>query len=219
MRRPRAAIYGGTFDPVHNGHLEVARGVRQLFELDEVIFVPACIPPHKKGERISSAFHRFAMLALATQNDQGLRISTIELDQPDRPYAVETVERLQTQLGATRRLFFLIGADSWAEIQTWYEWQRLLRLCDVIVVTRPGYRINEIAGATVVETRGMGREEISGILLEDKEPRVFFSDAAAVDVSATVIRAETRSQNREALGKMLPATVADFILKYKLYVG
>src|SRR5438270_12634047 len=138
MEFRRVAIFGGTFDPVHNGHIEAARKVCGLFALDEVIFVPACVPPHKRDAGISSAFHRFAMLALATQDDERFRISTVELDEPDRPYAVDTVSRLQDKLGSSHRLFFLIGADSWAEIETVREWQRLLRIGDLIVVTRPG---------------------------------------------------------------------------------
>ena len=128
MQPRRAAIYGGTFDPVHNGHLKVARRVQKLFGLDEVIFVPACVPPHKRGAGISSAFHRFAMLAIATENDERLRVSTVELEQPDRPYAVETVARMEERLGSDYRLFFLMGADSWSEITTWREWQPVAEL-------------------------------------------------------------------------------------------
>src|SRR5689334_20311386 len=135
----RVGIYGGTFDPVHNGHLEVARRVLQLFKLDEVIFVPACVPPHKRNANVTSAFHRFAMLALATEADQRLLVSTIELDAPEQPYAVETVERMRNALRAETELFFLMGADSWLEIKSWHQWQRLLSLCNFIVVTRPGY--------------------------------------------------------------------------------
>ncbi|HJZ79380.1 MAG TPA: adenylyltransferase/cytidyltransferase family protein, partial [Pyrinomonadaceae bacterium] len=95
MALRRVAIYGGTFDPVHNGHLEVARRVLKLFEIDEVILVPAGAPPHKRNANITSAFHRFAMLALATEEDQQLHVSTIELDAPELPYAVETVDRMK----------------------------------------------------------------------------------------------------------------------------
>jgi len=87
MALQRAAIYGGTFDPVHKGHVAVARTVLQLFELDEVLFVPASVPPHKRNTNVTSPFHRFAMLALATAEDASLRISTLELDEPARPYA------------------------------------------------------------------------------------------------------------------------------------
>ena len=220
MALRRAAIYGGTFDPVHNGHIEVAGRVLELFELDEVIFVPACVPPHKRGAGITSAFHRFAMLALATQHDARLRLSTIELDAPERPYAVDTVERMQSAIGSSHRLFFLIGADSWSEITTWHEWQRLLKMCDLIVVTRPGYDLNRTIPAeiaAVVDTRGMRREEISELLNAGGGPRVFLTDAAMIDVAARNIRADNRSSDRQKLRASLPAEVAVYIEKYGLY--
>ncbi len=220
MALRRAAIYGGTFDPVHNGHIEVAGRILELFELDEVIFVPACVPPHKRGAGITSAFHRFAMLALATQHDARLRLSTIELEAPDRPYAVDTVERMQSAIGSSRRLFFLIGADSWAEITAWHEWQRLLKMCDLIVVTRPGYDLNRTipaANAAVVDTRGLRREEISELLNTDGGSRVFLTDAAMIDVAARTIRAAARSKATEQLRASVPAEVAGYIEKYELY--
>ncbi len=220
MALRRAAIYGGTFDPVHNGHIEVAGRILELFELDEVIFVPACVPPHKRGAGITSAFHRFAMLALATQHDARLRLSTIELEAPDRPYAVDTVERMQSAIGSSRRLFFLIGADSWAEITAWHEWQRLLKMCDLIVVTRPGYDLNRTipaANAAVVDTRGLRREEISELLNTDGGSRVFLTDAAMIDVAARTIRAAARSKATEQLRASVPAEVAAYIEKYELY--
>ncbi len=127
----RVAIYGGTFDPVHNGHLEVARQVLKLFELDELIFVPACVPPHKRNANITSAFHRFAMLTRATEADQRLLVSTVELDAPDRPYAVETVARMKkdgerlfyqsapirgprSRLGTSGRSFCKCAISSWS---------------------------------------------------------------------------------------------------------
>jgi nicotinate-nucleotide adenylyltransferase len=220
MALRRAAIYGGTFDPVHNGHIEVASRILELFELDEVIFVPACVPPHKRAAGITSAFHRFAMLALATQHDSRLRVSTIELEAPDRPYAVDTVERMQSAMGSSRRLFFLIGADSWSEIASWHEWQRLLKMCDLIVVTRPGYDLNRTIPAeiaAVVDTRGMRREEISELLNTDGGSRVFLTDAAMLDVAARAIRAAARSNAIEQLRASVPAEVADYIEKYELY--
>jgi nicotinate-nucleotide adenylyltransferase len=185
-----------------------------------VIFVPACVPPHKRGAGITSAFHRFAMLALATQHDARLRISTIELDAPERPYAVDTVERMQSAIGSSHRLFFMIGADSWAEITSWHEWQRLLKMCDLIVVTRPGYDLNRTIPAeiaAVVDTRGMSREEILELLNADAGPQVFLSDAAIVDVSATAIRAAARSKASSRLCDKVPAEVAVYIEKYELY--
>ena len=217
MSTRRAAIYGGTFDPVHNGHLTVARSVSQLFALEQLIFVPAFVPPHKRGAGISPAFHRFAMLALATEDDASLRISTIELDEPERPYAVETVARIQDQLGSDSRLFFIMGADSWAEITTWFEWEKLLRMCDQIVVTRLGYELVASPAGPVADVRGKSEEDVSALIDGDSERRTFFTDAAILDVSATAIRVAARAGDREKLREAVPAGVANYIEKYELY--
>lgn len=219
MALRRVAIYGGTFDPVHNGHLEVARRVLQLFELDEVIFVPACVPPHKRNANITSAFHRFAMLALATETDQSLLVSTIELDSPEQPYAVETVERIRGTLGEGTELFFLMGADSWLEITSWHEWQRLLSMCHFIVVTRPGFEIEGVdySNMSIPVVNAIGRRDGESNLSEMKTPHVLLTDAANVDVSATQIRAAVRENDLAALKTMVPLAVASYIEKYDLY--
>jgi nicotinate-nucleotide adenylyltransferase len=221
MARRRVAIYGGTFDPVHNGHVEVARRVLQLFELDEVIFVPACVPPHKRNATITSAFHRFAMLALATETDQRLLVSTIELDSPEAPYAVETVERIRSTVGNETELFFLMGADSWLEITSWHEWQRLLGMCHFIVVTRPGFEIEGVdysnMSIPVVNLFGQDGSGPINRASEMKMPHVLLSDAASVDVSATQIRSAAQANDPERLKTMVPPAVAHYIEKYNLY--
>ena len=216
MALRRVAIYGGTFDPVHNGHLEVARRVRKLFELDEVVFVPACVPPHKRNANITSAFHRFAMLALATEEDQQLRVSTVELDAPELPYAVETVDRMKD---VSVRTFFLIGADSWSEISTWHEWQKLLTMCELIVVTRPGYEINSIAtpSTDLVDLRNVDANQIGELVKRDGQPRVFITNAAMIDVSATRVRVAVQANDESGLQAMVPPAVARYIDKYNLY--
>ena len=217
MTLKRVAIYGGTFDPVHHGHVEAARAVLKFFELDELFFVPAWAPPHKRNANITSAFHRFGMLTLATQADQRLLISTVELDSPDRPYAVDTITRM---LKPDRRLFFLIGADSWNEITTWFEWQKLLTLCDLIVVTRPGYEVATApVEANVVDLRGKGAIEVRRELEEHAAPRVFITDVVNVDVAATTIRSLARAGDIEGLKTIVTPTVADYIGKHRLYVN
>jgi nicotinate-nucleotide adenylyltransferase len=216
----RIAVYGGTFDPVHHGHVEVARRILELFALDEVIFMPAYVAPHRRRERVASAFHRYAMLVLATQDDERLRISTAELDAPDRPYTVETIGRLRQEFGESKRLFFVMGADSWLEIETWRDWNRLLALCDHIVVTRPGYELNVpgiSAPEKIVDVRQFDERRLASVLSDDAGPRVFLTDAVMVNVSATGIRAAATAGDREQLGRMAPAPVADYIQKYGLY--
>ena len=221
-RRRRIALYGGSFDPVHLGHLAVARNLAALFALDEVLFIPAHVAPHKRGRRTSPALQRYAMLALATQGEPRFRLSTVELDAPERPYTVETLAHFYGRLGVAAELFFVMGADSWEEITTWREWERVLSLASTIVVTRPGYElrtehVTEEVRARVVDLRGRaaaeaGEEEGCG------GPKIFFSDAAVVDVSATGVRQAAAAGGHDLEG-LVPPAVAEFIRKYRLYEG
>lgn len=222
-RRRRIALYGGSFDPVHAGHMEVARNLRELFALDEVLFIPAHLAPHKRGREVARAIHRYAMLALATQGDEGLRVSTIELDAPERPYTIETLSRLQLSFGAGVRLFFVMGADSWEEITTWREWERVLTSTDQLVVTRPGYaldagHVTDEIRARIVDLRGAERERIEESLAGATDARIYLTDAARVDVASTGIRRAVREGDPVArLDEMVAPSVADYIRKYGLY--
>jgi nicotinate-nucleotide adenylyltransferase len=193
----RIALYGGTFDPVHLGHLEVARKVAELFEIEKVIFIPAQLAPHKVGRPVTEPIHRYAMLALATQDDPRLMISTFELDAPGRRYTVDTVAEFQRRLGASVELFFIMGADSWSEIATWRDWERLLKMTNHIVVTRPGYEVAPAAEA-----------------LRD---RIHFTDVVMKDISATNIRRLASEGRHEELEKLVPPSVANYIRKYGIY--
>ena len=220
MSLQRAAIFGGTFDPIHNGHLEAARRVQHLFGIDRTIFVPACVPPHKRNARITSAFHRFAMLALATESESKFEISTVELEHPERPFAVETVASVQTALGKSWRVFFIMGADSWAELKTWHEWPGLLSRCTPIVVTRPGHdlRGESVMKETVVrDVRGLAATRIAAQLETDELRQTFITDAAMTDVSATTIRAAIHRGDAAGWQGMVPQSVAEYIEKHRLY--
>ena len=218
--KKRIALYGGTFDPVHRGHLAVARTVSQIFEIDELLFVPASLAPHKRAHDVTPALHRYAMLALATQQDARLRISSFELESPARGYTVETLTHFESELGNDAELFFLMGADSWSEIQTWREWQRLLMMANHIVVTRPGYEL-ELAGMPP-EVRERIRDtrmtpETAGRRIAGQGKRIFFTDAVQLEISATEIRRAARQEQFERLVELVPKSVADYITKYELY--
>ncbi|MGH9883276.1 MAG: nicotinate-nucleotide adenylyltransferase, partial [Pyrinomonadaceae bacterium] len=139
--RKRIAIYGGTFDPVHRGHVEVAKQTVELFGITELRFVPARQAPHKLEREVTPPLHRYAMLALATQNEPRLLVSSFEIDAPDRRYTIDTLAHFRAELEEDSELFFIMGADSWAEITTWREWERVVRSANHIVVTRPGYDV------------------------------------------------------------------------------
>lgn len=219
-RSKRIALYGGTFDPVHDGHVAVARGLVDLLALDEVLFVPAHVAPHKRGTPPTSPWHRHAMLALATADDPRMLVSTAELDAPERPYSVETVARFREEFGEGARLFFVMGADSWAEITTWREWERLLAICDHVVVTRPGYELSfehvpANIRARLVDLRGGVRDRTRRTVEESGQPSIFLSDAASVDVSSTEVRRAAAGGDVSSLP--VPRAVADYIEKYGLY--
>ncbi|HEV3468636.1 MAG TPA: nicotinate-nucleotide adenylyltransferase [Pyrinomonadaceae bacterium] len=222
-RRRRIALYGGTFDPVHAGHLAVARNLSGLFALDEVLFVPAYVAPHKRDRRVSPALDRHAMLALATQGEPRFKISTVELEAPGRPYTVETLAGFRERLGPGVRLFFVMGADSWEEITTWREWERVLSLAEHLVVTRPGHElpvghVTPAVRARVVDLQGASRGRAEAALAEAGGPRVYLTDAARVDLSATDVRRAARAGAGAAeLSSLVAPAVAEYIVKYGLY--
>jgi len=218
----RIALYGGTFDPIHTGHLAVAHGLSKVFALDEVLFIPAYVAPHKRVVKVTPALHRYAMLALATQAEAHFRISTIELDAPERPYTVETLARMQETLGDGTQIFFIMGADSWLEIATWHEWERVLALSNHIVVARPGYELSvehvtPVIRERIVDLRG---KEIGQAVLKIEEgdgPKIYVTDAVNMDVSATAIRQAVRGGRDAGWLEYVQLPVVDYIRKYRLY--
>ena len=223
-RRRRVALYGGTFDPVHAGHMAVARGLLDIFGLDEVLFIPAYVAPHKRERRVSPTHDRYAMLALATQVEKRMLVSAVELSAPERPYTVETLSSFRERAGDSTRLFFVMGADSWEEITTWREWERVLTLTDTVVVTRPGYElptahVTEEIRSRVVDVRGRTRGEVERELEKSEEARVFLTDASNVEASATEVRAAVERGEWNKLDALVAPAVAEYIKKYRLYRG
>lgn len=220
-QRKRIAIYGGTFDPVHAGHLEIAGRVSRLFEIDEFLFVPARVAPHKQDAQVSSAIARYAMLVLATLSDPRIFVSTVELEGRATQYTVDTLHHFRTQFGEIVDLFFVMGADSWAEITSWREWQTLLGLVNHIVVTRPGHEfaanhVGPEATARIADVRGHSNESVSK-MVEPGSPKIFVTDAVMRDVSATEVRRAASENRIDDLNKLTTPAVAEYIIKYRLY--
>lgn len=212
----RIAFYGGTFDPVHCGHLTVAKRLLELFALDEFIFLPAYHAPHKAENAPTSAYHRFAMLALATQDERRVSISTLELDHGMKRYTVETLPELLKQNSGSK-VFFVMGADSWSEITTWREWEKVLLMTDHIVVTRPGYEIAFDHVSDAVRERIVDLRDKEQMPADDAGPRIYITDAVKVDVSATEIRQDVSEDDRLDRADDVPQEVAKYIEKYELY--
>jgi nicotinate-nucleotide adenylyltransferase len=222
----RIGFYGGSFDPPHNGHLTIARKLSELFELDEFVFIPAFRAPHKKGKSPTLAFHRYAMLVLAGKDEAQNKVSTVELEVPAKPYTVETLSKLKKELTDTK-IFFVMGADSWAEIDTWREWETVLTLTNVIVVARPNYEIgfshvSEKIKKRIVDLRGNHKSReiedktIDDSILTNQNSRIYITDAVNLDVSSTDIRRKIQDNNCQ-WRELVPEEVAKYIEKYDIY--
>ncbi len=216
--KSRIGLYGGTFDPVHLGHVAIAQNVCELFEIDRVIFVPAQIAPHKLESRVTPSLHRYAMLVLATQHDPRLFVSAYELESEYTSYTVDTLSYFKGILGPACDLFFIMGADSWADITSWRDWKRLLAVANHIVVTRPGYEIeaqsDELRGR-LIDLRNLNR--LDDELLESGTGRVFVTDAVMNEVSATEVRLAVNEGRLGELKQLVPEPVAEYIGKYGIY--
>lgn len=218
----RIGIYGGTFDPIHYGHLRVAAAIGEAFALDRFLFVPAFVPPHKRAVKISASYHRYAMVVLATLHHPPLAhtnfvASTIELEAPTRPYTIETLQHLQMRYPSAT-LFFVMGADSFAEVHLWREYERLLTEYNIIVAARPSSETlstQHLSGACqqrVVDLRG---SKPPTLLAAATPPQVFLTDYVAADLAATDVRAAVRGG--QPIETMVPPEVARYIATYDLY--
>ncbi|MCW5961248.1 MAG: nicotinate-nucleotide adenylyltransferase [Pyrinomonadaceae bacterium] len=212
----RIAFYGGSFDPPHIGHLQISQSLTRIFALESFTFIPAFRAPHKREVQSISAFHRFAMLALATRCEADTKVSTIEVEAPERPFTIETLHSLKL-LHADFSIFFVMGADSWMEIDTWRDWKNVLTTVNIIVVTRPGITIetrhipDEIS-KRIIDLRGASANRLEN----SHEQRIYFTDAVQADVSSTEIRALIRKSDA-AWKTFVPEEVANYIEKYELY--
>ncbi len=197
----RIGIMGGTFDPIHYGHLLAAEEARFRFSMNKVIFVPCGIPPHKKSYAVTPAEHRYAMTVLATASNPRFVVSRIEIDRPGPSYAVDTLRAFRQMFGEGGELFFITGVDAVLEILTWKDKGELVRLCRFIAVTRPGYDVRQLS------------DRLPSDYLERIIPLVI----PGMDVSSTLIRQRVRAG--EPIRYLTPDAVCDYIVKHGLYKG
>ena len=194
----RTGILGGTFDPIHLGHLEAADAAKRSLHLDQILLVPSRTPPHRSVEPRASVYHRFAMTALAAA-ERGMLASDLELRREGPSFTALTLEALHRDGYAPSQLFFITGSDAFAEISTWYDYPRLFELSNFAVVSRPGY-------PTAVPRIPMTTSSTSVIAVEANTP----------DVSSTEIR--RRVAAGESIQGLVAPSVASHIERHRLYV-
>ncbi len=215
----RLGIFGGTFNPIHFGHLAAAEEVRDRLKLEKVIFIPSFLPPHKIDEDIPSAVQRQEMVRLAIKGNAYFTVSDMEIKRGGRSYTVDTIEALR-QSHAGAELYFLTGLDSFLEIRTWKDWDRLLTLCSFVVLSRDGYRFCDIAQLGFLD---VPERELSALDAREKDQvaitagsnRVYLERVPFYDISSTDIR--TRVRGGRSFKYHLPEAVEHYIIENKLY--
>lgn len=222
------ALFGGTFDPIHRGHLKVARAAVERFDLKQVWFIPAYIQPLKAKQPVTPYYHRYAMTTLAMLGEKEFIASLLDAPNLDdtkaerRPsYSIETVRRAKKMLGKSDRLFFLLGIDAFKDIAKWYEAEALLKECEFIVAARPGFSLADVASAlpgklrpSPAVTKLFRNQKIEGPLVLPGATLHLLPETHE-NVSATQIRAAAAKGG--ALKKLVPDAVAEYILKQHLY--
>ena len=217
--KERVGLFGGTFDPAHCGHIRAAGEVLERFSLDKVLFIPSFIPPHKERAGIAPASDRLRMVDLACREEPRFAASSIEVDAGEKSYSIITLEKVK-RIYPGAWIFFILGVDAFLEIETWRDHERVLEECLFIVMTRPGYRLNQadrVLGGFlrekvhhVSETEKIGEDHFQA-------RRIFFLPILALDISSTEVR--RRIGTGENIKGLVPDAVGDYIRSRHLYRG
>lgn len=211
--RRRLGLLGGTFDPIHYGHLDAAEAARRALALDEVWLVPSHIPPHRAQDPVATPFHRFALAAVAIADRSAYRVSDIELQRTGRTYTVDTLRTLHGQGWTRSQLFFILGTDAFAEIATWHEYPDVLDAANYVIITRPGTTVEAALSRTpdllprVCTSRDLNPDEHT--------PKIIVVEAETRAVSSTTIRERLRAA--KSITDLVPQAVERHILTHHLY--
>jgi len=202
-RLPKIGIAGGTFDPIHYGHLIIAEEIRESCGLDKVLFIPSGNPPHKDTRCVTSAEHRFNMVAAAISTNGFFEASRLEMERTGYAYTVDTLQELRNLYGENVGLYFIIGADVVWDLLKWKQPERLFAMCEFIVAFRPACRMDSFV------------KEVE-MLRTKHSARINIADTPVIDISSTAIR--ERAKTGRSLKYLVPEAVEDYILQNGLYL-
>lgn len=212
----KIGLFGGTFNPIHLGHLRSAEEISESFELGQVIFIPASYPPHKEKGNILPPSLRAQMVRLAIADNPRFAFSEVELRRPGKSYSVETITHFRQQFGPDTELYFILGLDAFQEINTWKEYAALFTLCHFIVMTRPGFEKNFTPEHLPVEmAKDFWYDPKRGAYAHRGGFFVFPKEITALDISSTKIRENICKHH--SVKYLLPEPVEVFINQNNLY--
>lgn len=221
----KVVLYGGTFDPIHYGHLIMAEEIRQRFLLDQVHFIPSMIPPHKNQTTVASPSDRLLMVNMATLFNPSFFISSFEIERGGTSYSIDTILYFKSRFTEGTELFFLMGVDAFIEISTWKDFPKVLTSCRLIITSRPGYSLS-VAMENLPSILKNHHHDLSlGYFpLDAPWPAssdqklakdLLFVEVPAIDISSTMI--QQRASTDKSLQYLVPPTVEAYIKKYGLY--
>jgi nicotinate-nucleotide adenylyltransferase len=212
-------LFGGTFDPIHIGHLRCATEIQELFSLNRIIFVPASRPPHKLDGTITPFYHREQMIRLAIEENPAFTFSDVEKRRDGLSYSVETVEAILEKYRLENlELYFILGQDAFHAIRTWKDWERLVLLCNVAVMTLPGYANQGLEAILTPEfaSRFVYDQDLKGFCGPTGH-MLYFREVTFLDVASSNIR--RRAAEGKAINYLVPDSVRHYIVKNSLYKG
>ncbi len=224
----RIGIFGGTFDPIHVGHLQIANRTKELFNLDEIFFVVSSVPPHKSPRDITSAFHRFAMCAIAVNDIPDLKLSTIELENSTSPYTIDTLNRFACLYKRKDEfLFLMLGGDSFASLKSWKDSHEMIEKYNLIIIERPAVTLENTIkyyAATfsnqIIDLRGLDVSTIKQVITDSATQgtrKTYVVNLGSYPISATEVR--SRIKREQPVDDLVPLGVLSYIRKQELYRG
>jgi nicotinate-nucleotide adenylyltransferase len=212
----KIGLFGGTFDPIHWGHLRSAEEVREAFRLDRILFVPASIPPFKKKEKASAAADRLEMARLATAGNPGFAVSDVEIARPGKSYSIDTLRHFAAKLGRNDSLYFILGMDAFREIGSWKDFQQLFSFSHFIITSRPKCKdLLGLGDIPVAARKSFCYDSKINAFRHKSGARLYFLKLTDIGISASDIRARVKAG--KSIRYLVPPEVESYIMRQGLY--
>lgn len=216
--KKRIGLFGGTFDPIHCGHVKAAESVQRIFDFDRILFIPSYIPPHKESVDVASAEHRLKMVELALTPFDRFSPSSIEIDARGTSYSIVTLNRIK-EMFPRADIYFLLGIDAFVEIETWKDYENVLEQCSFIVMSRPGYSLDQAKqvlsdkyNQRIIEVRGPVPMDNAGFFIH----KIFLCPIHTLDISSSEVR--KRVGKNQSIEGLVPEIVGNYIKEKRLYL-
>lgn len=220
----RLGLFGGTFDPIHIGHLRAALEVKQGFDLDQIFIIPSAMPPHKKGHQVADAADRLKMVELGLSGYTGFSVSDVELQRSGPSYSIDTINHFKTTSGEDSQIFFISGLDAFLEIDTWKSYKELLRQIAFIVIARPIFNCNDVSSRWkrleefIKDKISADYEfsEPSACFIHSGARPIYTFDVTSLDISSTRIRELVKTG--QPITYLVPESVENYVKSRGLYL-